>query len=535
MYNWLVLLPPLIVVICALITRRMILSFFIGIVIAALIATQGSFYQAALLTVKRFGESSGITKLTNMHDVWTNWSICIFAFLICLGILLITLQYTGGAEAFQRIANRQITSKKSAEVGSLILSLFFFIDDYFSALTVGSVMRPIAYLHKVHPVKLAFLVTAMAQPLTILSPLSSWVGEIVLQLKQVGIDNAGPGTIIAADPYYVFLSTIPLLFYAIILVACTWYIVLRGISYGPMACYESEFMQLNPAETALSPEAKSASFIDFILPLFLLISTVFVTLLFTGNFYWFGRNNGFVDALKSGSVHQALLIGGLSSVVISFIYFLSQKKMALQNLLPIITRGTALMLPSIIMLIHAWTLSLLLKQDLHTGAYVASFFVLYVSQLFFPVVCFLSSALIAWMIGSAWATMGLMFPIVVPMVKTLLALPSNTPLDAVPFILPVIGATLSGCIMGTHVSLISDNPIMASASTGANHFNLVQAMSWYVAPVAVACTSAYCVLGIVIPIVGLFHASALSLLGGIFVGCLLLESGQWMFGKRVTQ
>lgn len=529
MYNWLVIVPPLLVVICALLTRRMILSFFVGIVSASLIATSGKWYAALRLALARTAESAGLNKLSSLQDIWNNWSLCIFSFLICLGILLILLQHSGGAQAFQQIAQRKVKNKRSTEVASLLLSLFFFIDDYFSALTVGSVMRPLAYLHKVHPVKLAFLVTAMAQPITILSPLTSWVGEIVLQLKQVGVSSPGTETIIAADPYYVFLRAIPFIFYAILLIVGTWYIVLRRISYGPMAHYEQQHT-FNEEDAALIKDGKSASIIDFIIPLALLIGSVFIMLLLTGNFYLFGGTHGLLESLKNSSVHQALLVGGLSSVFISLIFFLIRGKIMPNAVAHLFYQGTALMLPSIAMLISAWTLSLLLKQDLQTGAYVATLFSHFVSILFFPLMCFVGSACIAWMIGSAWATMGLMFPIIVPMLKTLLDLQANAPLESVPLMLPVLGATLSGCIMGTHLSLISDNPIMASASTGANHFDLVKAMSWYIAPVALASAVAYTVLGLS----SQSHPTQAhigALIAGIVVTILLLELAQRSFGS----
>ena len=146
---------------------------------------------------------------------------------------------TGAADAYAAIARKHVHSKKQAESASLILSCLFFIDDYFSALTVGSVMRPLARHYGVHPVKLAFLTTAMATPLAILSPISSWVGEIMLQLKLVGIGPAGTTTVLVADPYLVLIHSYAYAFYPIMLIIGTWYIVLRSLSYGPMQKYDS--------------------------------------------------------------------------------------------------------------------------------------------------------------------------------------------------------------------------------------------------------------------------------------------------------
>lgn len=529
MYNWLVVIPPLLVVISALITQRMILSFCIGIFAAGLIATNLHVTDALSLILTRFGESSGVTKITSLADIAHNWSIGIFTFLICVGILLVLLQYSGGAQAFQRIASHHITSRRSTEVASLLLSPFFFIDDYFSALTVGSVMKPLALLHQVHPIKLAFLVVAMAQPITILSPLSSWIGEIILQFRQVGISKTGQGIIISADPYYVFLQAIPFILYASLMIVGTWYIVLRRIAYGPMATYERE-NNSSPQEKIIFK--KTSSLFDFIFPIGLLICSVFTMLLITGNASIFGGTNSIGQALKNGSVHQALCAGGLISVLASMLLYLLVRKITFSLLTTIVKEGAMLMIPSIVMLVCAWTLSLLLKQDLRTGDYIATLFSNFIGIPLFPLVCFVSSACVAWMIGSAWATMGLMFPITVPMLQTMVALPQQATLDQAFMVLPVIGATLSGCIMGTHLSLLSDNPIMAAASSGANHFKLVKAMSWYIVPIGIATGLAYLMLGTMLGATSPTKALMVSFTAGAISVAMLLELGQAIFGRK---
>ena len=188
----LVITPPLLVIACVLATRRMIMSFMIGIVWAALIATQANIMQTITLIAQRFLASAGISQLTSWQGIVNNWNLSIFIFLCSLGALITILQSTGAATAFGTFIKRFVHTRKSAEIASLMLSFFFFIDDYFSALTVGSIMRPIAAVHGLSPVKLAFLVTAMASPITILAPISSSVGEIILQLKQAGIAASKP-------------------------------------------------------------------------------------------------------------------------------------------------------------------------------------------------------------------------------------------------------------------------------------------------------------------------------------------------------
>jgi Na+/H+ antiporter NhaC len=507
----------------------MILSFFIGIISSALIVTGGNIVQAGSLTISKLWQTTGLSQLTSIEGFLSNWNLLIFLFLILIGILIEMLSKTGAAEAYVTIARRHVHSKKQAESASLILSSFFFIDDYFSALTVGSVMRPLARQYGVHPVKLAFLTTAMATPLAILSPISSWVGEIVLQLKAIGIGSASPATIVDADPYMVFIKTIAYGFYPIFLIISAWYIVLRSISYGPMKKYESETMAPTEPLSAAQNTQPTSTLFDFLFPLGLLIVTVFGMLLVTGGYFL--QSMSLLDAIKQASVHQALFTGGLVSVVVSSIYFLLKNKLSGTSLARSIVDGFHSMLPSIIMLTCAWSLGSILKNDLKTGVYVATVLAGIISITFFPLICFLFGALIAWLIGSAWATIGLMFPIIIDMFQKLQHIPFNTPLNDATLIIPIIAATLSGCVLGTQLSLISDNPIMSAAATGANHLEHVKTMAWYIIPVGAATALSFTLLGLLIPMLG--SASLPLCLGcGLIVSVLLLEICNYFFGSR---
>lgn len=500
----------------------MIPSFMIGICWAALLATNGNIIAAATLIVQRFMMSAGLNNIYPLSALLNNWNVAIFTFLCCLGTLIVLLQKTGAATAYGNFVKKFVASRHQVEIASMILSLFFFIDDYFSALTVGSVMRPLAHLYRLNPLKLAFLVTAMASPITIMSPISSWVGEIILQLKQAGISHEVT-SIVNADPFYAFVHAIPFIFYALLLIAGTWYIVLRGISFGPMARHETLTPPSAPQNINLAQ--KNGSLIDFLFPLCLLIGSIFTILLITGQYTLFGGINSFTVALKQGIVHQALLYGGLITVIISSMYFVCRQKITRAELASCIHEGSWLMIPSIIMLVHAWTLGALLKLDLHTGDYIAQLFGSVVSLPLFPAICFIASGFISLLIGSAWATMGLMFPIAVPMLPTLLAHG-----DILPIILPVIGAILSGCVMGTHLSFIADNPIMSAASTGANHIEHIKTMAWYIVPIGIATATAYGFLGCIIMHYSPATSLGLSLAAGLATTILLLEVGQYIFG-----
>lgn len=528
MPQWIVLVPPLLVILSVLLTRRMIFSFLLGIITSALIVKNGNILQASQLTLSHLWASTGLGKATSIQGFLSSWNLLIFIFLISLGIVIVLLSESGAAEAYVQLVRKKVHTKKEAESASLILSLFFFIDDYFSALTVGSVMRPLALLHNVHPVKLAFLTTAMATPLTLLSPISSWVGEIVLQLKQVGIGPAGPKTVIATDPYTVLVSAIPYLLYPILLVLGTWYIVLRSISYGPMQKYDNYVSPTHPSVTTIG---KNASLIDFILPIAVLVFTVFGMLLYTGDYSLMGGTNSFITALKNSTVHQALFTGGLISLLVSIVYFYVKGTVPANKIGPSIKTGFMLMFPSLIMLICAWSLGAILKNDLQTGSYIATMVASIINIEFFPLICFIFAALIGWMIGSAWATIGLMFPIVIDMLQELLNLGFNVPLGSVELIIPLIGATLSGAVLGVHLSVLSDNPIMSAASTGADHLEHVKTMAWYVLPIGLVSALGFTFIGLMIDNLGHTLSLTIGLLGSVILTIAVLELCQYLFAK----
>lgn len=515
MNNWLVVIPPLLVVFTALYTRKMIVAFLLGIITSALIATSGHIGTALHLAFIRWWASTGLSGIIHPSTMLSNWNLCIFVFLICVGTIITLLQKTGAAQAYSTFAQRYIKNKRSAESASLILAMIFCIDDYFCALTVGSVMRPLAHRYGIHPLKLAFLTTAMASPLALLMPLSSWIGEIMLQLKLSGV-STDMHSIIYADPFYVLVKAIPFLFYPIIIIASAWYIVMRRISYGPLARYE----QKTHAQIVSVSTNKKHSMIDFALPIVSLIASVMIGLLITGGYWLFGGANGFAHAIKNAQIQHTFFAAGIFSVLLSMSYFYVTKKQTLRDLACALVGGFLIMLPSIIMLIHAWTLGKLLTYDLQTGTYLAGIMSHIIHASLFPMVCFLSATIVAWMIGSAWATIGLMFPIAVPMVPHLMNIPDAQAHLLFIALLPVVGAVLSGSVLGTHYSFMSDTPLMSATSTGASHFEHVKTMAWYLFPITVGVIASYILIGI-LPFVFHTHPFWLVWLISISSGLLL--------------
>ena len=529
MNNWLVIVPPLLVVVTALYTRAMIFSFLLGIITSALIATHGHIGAALHLAFTRWWASTGLSGIIHPTTMLSNWNLCIFVFLISVGTIITLLQNTGAAQAYSAFAQRYITNKRSTESASLILAIIFCIDDYFCALTVGSVMRPLAHRHGIHPLKLAFLTTAMASPLALLMPLSSWIGEIMLQLKLAGV-NDDAHSIIYADPFYVLIKAIPFLFYPIIIIASAWYIVLRRISYGPLAQYEKN---THAVMTTTEHTQKKHSMFDFALPILSLISSVMIGLLITGGYWFFGGANGFAQAIKNAQIQHTFFAAGIISVSISMMYFFVTKKQKLRDLIYALYGGFLIMFPSIIMLIHAWTLGKLLTHDLQTGSYIASIIAHIIHASLFPMICFISATIIAWMIGSAWATIGLMFPIAIPMIPHLMHVTDPNAHALFIALLPVVGAVLSGSVLGTHYSFMSDTPLMSATSTGASHFEHVKTMAWYLLPITLGVMSSYILIGM-LPLA--FHTHPFWLVWLISLGTgLLLSWGLLEMFNRVLK
>ncbi|MGB8367271.1 MAG: hypothetical protein WCD44_02825, partial [Candidatus Babeliales bacterium] len=222
--TWLSLLPPFIVIIAVLITKQLNISLGLGIISAALIATQGNIKNTGLFIFHRIIEH--VQDVDNLY---------IYTFLIAISSIITLLTYTGNASAAARIISQKVKTKKAAETSSLFLSLLLSIDDYLSILTVGYVTRPLADQLAIARVKIAFLVHALAGPVVILIPISSWAAAILAQLDQAGITlDSQPHTTIIADPFFAYLQTIPFMFYSLLIIASVFFIVRMNISFGPL-------------------------------------------------------------------------------------------------------------------------------------------------------------------------------------------------------------------------------------------------------------------------------------------------------------
>jgi Na+/H+ antiporter NhaC len=539
---WLVLTPPLCVIILAFITQNVRISLLLGILSAGLIAHDFSLIQACQTIIKRLWEVSELYNLTSWKTFWESDKIFICFFILFLGILITLLQRSGGAYAYGTMMIKKLTYAKSAEQSSLMLSMFLFLDDYFSSLTVGSVMQPITDRFKIPRVKIALLVSVIAGPMAVLIPLSSWMAYIIGQLQMSGVTHAAaPACLIIGDPFYVYLHSIPYLFYPIIVVISLWLFVRWRLSHSILAKHEAYAQQtgnlfgnktpvIQKTPINNTPHAHNNQtgrwLIDFLFPLAFLVLSIVIGCLWGGGFYLFGGINGLLATLQHTNVQAALFVGSFLTIIATTITQIARKNITVCEIPEIIRGGFSLLGTTIITLLLIWTLASLVKNDLATGQYIASLLqnkIALVGTTFFPVIFLCLAICIANMMGSAWGTMGILFPIAIPMMVSLHHLPTPIYLGVIPQLYPLVGALISGSIIGSNSSLLSDTMLMAATSTSTYHMDLVKAQLSFIIPTAFSCLIAFTINSYLTPRTSGVLAVAISLATGIIINLSILK------------
>jgi Na+/H+ antiporter NhaC len=511
---------------------------FAGIIAGLLILHDFSFPTAIQDLGGRLWQTSEIdTLLTgNIASLWYPY-IC--AFLLVLAIMVTMLSYSGGAHAYGNFVMKYLKKSQHAEKASLLLSLFFCVDDYFSSLTVGCVMQPVTDRFKIARVKLALLVNGMAAPLAVVFPISSWVAEIMMQLRQSGVGPASmQGSLITADLFPFYIAIIPFIAYAFLVIGALWLLVISRKTFGILRKHEDiaaqtsnlfagkmpltrRFINVDPAVVA------SASLCDFLLPIGVLFFAVFSFILYFGNWAGFGGSHSLVLALQKSNTAAALFFGACIALLFSLVFFLARKRLQFSQIPKIFSEGSMLMLPSILTLVLIWTLSNILKGDLATGSYLASLLVGSVKIAYLPALFFVVAAITSTAMGSAWGTIGIYVPIAVPMIVSLSGVIIPATPAAVPLLLPLIGAIISGAIVGNHLSPISDTMLMASTSSGTYHIDLVRAQLAFTLPVVAVTVIAFIVSGMMM---SAHWSPACSAVAGLAVGAISLLGLTYIIG-----
>lgn len=523
------LLPPCIVIALASLTGRIRFALMFGIFSAGLVLHDFDLVLAVTTSCKRIFEVSELGLLVSWQSFWAGSNLFIMLFLFLLGILMAIIQHSGGAYAYATLMSKRLKTKAQVEGATIGMALVFFIDDYFNILTVGSVMRSLTDRFKVPRVKLGFLINAIAAPLAVIVPVSSWVVEIVGQLRNSGISmQQTHHTLLVADPFSMFLSMIPYQLYSLITIATLAIMVWAGWSFGVIAHHEKIAQKgenLFGGKTPVSErvqvlsEAKKAqcSLADFIVGLAVLITSVFGLILLFGNHWAAGGDNDIFGALKQANIYAAFFFGGLCAVLTSFAFSTARSKLALSDTFLLIKEGIDVMGSSIATLLLMWTLSGMLSRELQTGSYIASMMSGSMTVAYMPVLFFLVAVGMSSLMASAWGTIGMLVPLVLPMFGSLLNLVPPFALTDLSFLPLVLASIVSGALVGNHMSPVADVMLMSALSAGSYHWDLVKTQMMFAFPAMLSTAVAFLVAGLLFEQYG----APLTLLASLSVGFLL--------------
>lgn len=464
------LVPPVVAIVLALITKEVYSSLFVGILIG------GAFWsgfkpEATILHVFQDGVVGVLTDSYNMG---------ILVFLVILGVMVCMMNKAGGSAAFGRWAKEHIKTRAGAQLATIALGVLIFIDDYFNCLTVGSVMRPVTDSHNVSRAKLAYLIDATAAPICIIAPISSWAAAVT-------------GFVKGEDGFSIFIRAIPYNYYAILTVIMMVTLVLAKEDYGPMKAHEKNAIEgdlfttgdrpfENTSENAIYNKGKV---IDLVFPILSLIVCCVIGMIYSGGFF---SGTGFVEAFSGSDASVGLMLGSFFAMVITIVFYAVRKVLRFSDSMACIPEGFKAMVPAILILTFAWTLKAM-TDSLGAAPFVASVMNSAAGGLMnlLPAIIFLVGCFLAFATGTSWGTFGILIPIVVAVFQG-----TNETMMIIS-----ISACMAGAVCGDHCSPISDTTIMASAGAQCNHVNHVSTQLPYAMTVAAVSCVTYVIAGIV--------------------------------------
>ena len=463
------LVPPVVAIVLALITKEVYSSLFVGILIG------GAFWsgfkpEATILHVFQDGVVGVLTDSYNMG---------ILVFLVILGVMVCMMNKAGGSAAFGRWAKEHIKTRAGAQLATIALGVLIFIDDYFNCLTVGSVMRPVTDSHNVSRAKLAYLIDATAAPICIIAPISSWAAAVT-------------GFVKGEDGFSIFIRAIPYNYYAILTVIMMVTLVLAKEDYGPMKAHEKNAIEgdlfttgdrpfENTSENAIYNKGKV---IDLVFPILSLIVCCVIGMIYSGGFF---SGTGFVEAFSGSDASVGLMLGSFFAMVITIVFYAVRKVLRFSDSMACIPEGFKAMVPAILILTFAWTLKAM-TDSLGAAPFVASVMNSAAGGLMnlLPAIIFLVGCFLAFATGTSWGTFGILIPIVVAVFQG-----TNETMMIIS-----ISACMAGAVCGDHCSPISDTTIMASAGAQCNHVNHVSTQLPYAMTVAAVSCITYVIAGI---------------------------------------
>ena len=465
------LVPPIVAIALALITKEVYSSLFIGILVGALFYS-GFKFEGTVLHIFNDGFISVLSD---------SYNVGILVFLVILGIMVCLMNRAGGSAAFGRWASKKIKTRVGAELATILLGVLIFIDDYFNCLTVGSVMRPVTDKHNVSRAKLAYLIDATAAPICIIAPISSWAAAV-------------SGFVEGEDGLSIFVRAIPYNFYAILTIVMMVGMVLMKTEFGSMGVHESNALKGDIYTTAARPYANAqdeetenprGKVIDLLIPIISLVICCVIGMIYTGGFF---EGTDFVTAFSQSDASVGLALGSFFGLVITVVLYVVRRVLSFKKCMECIPDGFKAMVPAILILTFAWTLKAM-TDSLGAKVFVEVSMKSAADGLmnFLPAIIFLVGCLLAFATGTSWGTFGILIPIVV-------AVFGNTNEN---LMIISISACMAGAVCGDHCSPISDTTIMASAGAQCDHVNHVSTQLPYAVVAAAVSFVSYIVAGFV--------------------------------------
>lgn len=485
--GWLSILPPLIAITLALITKEVYSSLFLGIFTGMCVycfSTGGNILQA-------------VTFVFDMMAAKIGENGYMIIFLVLLGSLVVVVTRSGGSDAYGQWAGKRIKSKVSAKLATACLGLLIFVDDGFNCLTVGTVMRPITDKCKISREKLAYLLDATAAPVCIIAPISSWAVAVASEVEEAGGLNA-------------FVRTIPYNLYAILTIVMVFFLSIADFDFGPMKKAEEGRREGTAAAKEEDVVKKGkGSVADLIVPVVTLIVCAILGMAYVGGFFE-GKN--FTEAIGENPT-AGLTLGTFAALIVAIIMYVPRKIMSLREFMSGVIDGIKTMIPALTILILAWALGGVCREMIGTGFFVSHFVeAIQLPFAFLPAIVFAVAAFLSFSMGTAWGTFGILLPIV----SMLCAGEAGAAV-----LIPSLGATLAGSVYGDHCSPISDTTILASTGAQCEHLRHVETQLPYATLVAVVCFFGYLVAGFSLNPWITVAVSVLLLLGVFGVICFL--------------
>ncbi|WP_285824294.1 Na+/H+ antiporter NhaC family protein [Schaedlerella arabinosiphila] len=462
------LIPPVVAIVLALITKEVYSSLFVGILIGGVFYSGFTFER----TITHVFQDGIIGSLSDAYNVG------ILVFLVLLGILVCMMNQAGGSAAFGRWASEHIKSRVGAQLATVLLGVLIFIDDYFNCLTVGSVMRPVTDKHNVSRAKLAYLIDATAAPICIIAPISSWAAAVT-------------GFVEGEDGLSIFIRAIPYNFYALLTIVMMVALTIMGADYGLMRKHEENALKGDLYTTPDRPYANAeeeesnpkGGVIDLVFPIVVLIFCCVIGMIYTGGFF---EGAGFVEAFSGSDASVGLMLGSFFAFIITIVFYAVRKVLKFGESMACIPEGFKAMVSPILILTLAWTLKAMtdsLGADVFVAEIVKSSSGGLVNLL--PAIIFLVGCFLAFATGTSWGTFGILIPIVVEAFSK-----TNETMMIIS-----ISACMAGAVCGDHCSPISDTTIMASAGAQCNHVNHVSTQLPYAVTVAAVSCVTYVIAG----------------------------------------